>query len=120
MLRMIYPSESSNLKEVLNEVSLAGHIASALASPRSKDLCIVASALQLVHLVLDKLPDLYTPLFRREGVVHEVEKLSKIKSDSPVSMPPVRSSPSVIASLRDGNSSSSSNTNPNQSVIRTR
>lgn len=67
MLRMIYPSETTHLKEVLNEVPLAGHVASALASPRSKDLCIVASALQLVHLVLDKLPELYVPLFRREG-----------------------------------------------------
>ncbi|KHN84712.1 E3 ubiquitin-protein ligase TRIP12 [Toxocara canis] len=104
MLRMIYPSEASHLKEVLSEVPIAGHIASALASPRSKDLCIVASALQLVHLVLDKLPHLYVPLFRREGVAHEVEKLSKIKSDSPVNMPPVRSSPSVIASAREGSS----------------
>uniref|UniRef100_A0A914ZIP5 E3 ubiquitin-protein ligase n=4 Tax=Parascaris TaxID=6254 RepID=A0A914ZIP5_PARUN len=104
MLRMIYPSETTHLKEVLNEVPLAGHVASALASPRSKDLCIVASALQLVHLVLDKLPELYVPLFRREGVAHEVEKLSKIKSDSPVNIPPVRSSPSVIAGAREGSS----------------
>lgn len=41
---------------------------------------------------------------RISGVAHEVEKLSKIKSDSPVNMPPVRSSPSVIASAREGSS----------------
>ena len=68
MLRMVYPSEPTLLKSVLSDLPIAGHIASALASPRSKDLCIVASALQLVHLVLDKLPDVYAPLFRREGL----------------------------------------------------
>lgn len=67
MLRMVYPSQSELLKSILNDLPVAGHIASALASPRSKDLCIVASALQLVHLILDKLPELYAPLFRREG-----------------------------------------------------
>lgn len=117
MLRMVYPTEAPLLKEVLNELPLAGHIASALASPRSKDLCIVASALQLVHLVLDKLPELYSALFRREGVAHEVEKLSRMKSESPVTLPPVRSSPSVITTARESTSAAA---RENSSAMRTR
>lgn len=67
MLRMIYPSDAEHLKDVLMDLPLAGHIASALASSRSKDLCVVACALQLAHLILEKFPDFYVPLFKREG-----------------------------------------------------
>ncbi|VDK88232.1 unnamed protein product [Litomosoides sigmodontis] len=86
-LRMIYPSDVRVLKDILANLPLAGHIASALASARCKDLCVVASALQLAHLLLDKFPDMYEPLFKREGVAHEIEKLSKMKLESPVSAP---------------------------------
>lgn len=64
---MIYPSDVRVLKDILANLPLAGHIASALASARNKDLCVVASALQLSHLLLDKFPDMYEPLFKREG-----------------------------------------------------
>ncbi|VDN51984.1 unnamed protein product [Dracunculus medinensis] len=95
MLRMVYPSNAELLKS-LGELPLAGHVASALASPRSKDLCVVASALQLVHILVERLPALYVPLFKREGVAHEVEKLSKMKCESPPQLPPVHPPPSVI------------------------
>ncbi|MFH4980867.1 hypothetical protein AB6A40_007576 [Gnathostoma spinigerum] len=117
MLRMIQSSSPGFLKGVLSELPLAGHIASALASPRSKDLCVVASALQLCHLLLEKMSDVYIPLFTREGVAHEVEKLTKMKMESPATLPPVRSSPSVIASSsRDSSQSRTRGTGKNRSA----
>ncbi|KAM3728915.1 E3 ubiquitin-protein ligase [Dirofilaria immitis] len=98
-LRMIYPSDVRVLKDILANLPLAGHIASALASARSKDLCVVASALQLAHLLLDKFPDMYEPLFKREGVAHEIEKLSKMKLESPVSAPSTQ--PAILACEQD-------------------
>ncbi|KAK6111818.1 HECT-domain (ubiquitin-transferase) family protein [Brugia pahangi] len=89
-LRMIYPSDVRVLKDILANLPLAGHIASALTSARSKDLCVVASALQLAHLLLDKFPDMYELLFKREGVAHEIEKLSKMKLESPVLAPSIQ------------------------------
>ncbi|OZC06632.1 hypothetical protein X798_06384 [Onchocerca flexuosa] len=98
-LRMIYPSDVRVLKDILANLPLSGHIASALASSRSKDLCVVASALQLAHLLLDKFPDMYEPLFKREGVAHEIEKLSKMKFESPVSAPSTQ--PAIMACEQD-------------------
>lgn len=37
---------------------------------------LVISALQLVDLLLGKLPQLYRPTFRREGVFHEIDSLA--------------------------------------------
>uniref|UniRef100_A0A183DT30 E3 ubiquitin-protein ligase n=1 Tax=Gongylonema pulchrum TaxID=637853 RepID=A0A183DT30_9BILA len=106
-LRMIYPAEVSILKSILATLPLAGPIASALACPRGKDLCVVASALQLTHILLNKFPDIYISLFRREGVAHEIEKLSRMKLESPVSLPPVQSSPAVLSAEQDVAASSS-------------
>lgn len=57
----------------------SGHIASALASQRSKDVCVVVAALQLVHMLLEKMADVYGPLFRKEGVSHEVRYLVTLR-----------------------------------------
>jgi E3 ubiquitin-protein ligase TRIP12 len=38
---------------------------------------LVIGALQLVDMLLSKLPSLYNPAFRREGVFHEIELLSE-------------------------------------------
>lgn len=72
---MVYPSNAELLKS-LGELPLAGHVASALASPRSKDLCVVASALQLVHILVERLPALYVPLFKREGSFYKELKVN--------------------------------------------
>ncbi|VDN06437.1 unnamed protein product [Thelazia callipaeda] len=115
-LRMIYPSDVRVLKDILATLPLAGHIASALASARSKDLCVVASALQLTHLLLDKFPEMYNPLFKREGVAYEVEKLSKIKLESPVPS----SSVAQVSHIDDHNNSAIVSGSTTQSSIKTR
>ncbi|CAI4228739.1 unnamed protein product [Auanema sp. JU1783] len=81
MLRMICPMSANVLRVVLSDLPLSGHIASALASPRSKDLSIVVAALQMVHILLEKMDDIYAPLFRKEGVAHEVQKLAALQLD---------------------------------------
>lgn len=41
-------------------------------------------------------------------MAHEVEKLARIKLESPVTLPPVRSSPSVLTESKDSPSSTKS------------
>ncbi|GMR31997.1 hypothetical protein PMAYCL1PPCAC_02192 [Pristionchus mayeri] len=82
MLRIVCPTPTGVLRGVLADLPLSGHIASALASQRSKDVCVVVAALQLVHMLLEKMADVYGPLFRKEGVSHEVAKLAAISLSS--------------------------------------
>ena len=55
-------------------VPVASFAASILSSKDHPSLVI--SALQLVDLLLGKLPQLYKPTFRREGVFHEIDSLA--------------------------------------------
>ena len=55
-------------------VPVASFAASILSSKDHPSLVI--SALQLVDLLLGKLPQLYKPNFRREGVFHEIDSLA--------------------------------------------
>ena len=66
MLRMVCAVKSGErLRRFLEDISLAAFIASTLAS--SKYLALVALAIQLVNVLLDKLPELYAPLLESEG-----------------------------------------------------
>jgi E3 ubiquitin-protein ligase TRIP12 len=56
-------------------VPVASFASSILSSKDHSTLVI--GALQLVDVLLSKLPSLYKPAFRREGVFHEVELLSE-------------------------------------------
>jgi E3 ubiquitin-protein ligase TRIP12 len=67
---------------------------------------LVTSALQLVDLLLGKMPEAYQYLFRREGATHEIERLasapilyvsSKSKKSSPSRTPTTSTAPSGIA-----------------------
>ena len=76
MMRMIYSVESeSELKSILNNLPLASYIFSTLSSNKSH--AVIASALQLIHVLLDKLPRLYVPLFEAEGVFFMIQGLLK-------------------------------------------
>lgn len=59
---------------VLQGVSMASFLAATLASKDQPQL--VTTALQLVELLLVKLPDSYQYFFRCEGVMHEIERLA--------------------------------------------
>jgi E3 ubiquitin-protein ligase TRIP12 len=71
---------------------LANFLGSILASKEHSSLII--SGLQLVELLLVKVPDVSHYLFRREGVLHEVEQLASAELLAP---PPPKDSASVIA-----------------------
>lgn len=67
MVRMIYAVESETaLRNILKEVSLAIYIASTLSC--NKNFSVIVSAIQLVHILLDKIPHLYVPLLESEGL----------------------------------------------------
>ncbi|KAI6205573.1 Thyroid hormone receptor interactor 12 [Aphelenchoides besseyi] len=75
MLRMLYAVEAKDkLLSFLHEIPLAAYISSTLSS--SKNLALVALAIQLVGALLEKLPDLYMPLFEAEGVFFELKRRS--------------------------------------------
>lgn len=63
------------LIEVLNSVPVASFASSVLSTKDHPSLVI--GALQLVELLLSKVPELYAPTFRREGVFHEIEHFAK-------------------------------------------
>eukprot|EP00092_Neocalanus_flemingeri_P014477 GFUD01015622.1.p1 GENE.GFUD01015622.1~~GFUD01015622.1.p1 ORF type:complete len:1754 (-),score=538.42 GFUD01015622.1:509-5770(-) len=73
MLRMVVHTDSDLLAEVLNPAFLSSQVAAMLSS---QDLKIIVSALQLSEMLLNKLPDQFSVHFRREGVLHQVQKLT--------------------------------------------
>ncbi|KAJ3931783.1 MAG: hypothetical protein NXY57DRAFT_1048760 [Lentinula lateritia] len=66
--------DADGLKQVLTFVPVAGFASSILSSRDHPTLVI--GALQLVDLLLSKVPSLYKPTFRREGVFYEIETLA--------------------------------------------
>ncbi|XP_059173399.1 E3 ubiquitin-protein ligase TRIP12-like [Physella acuta] len=73
ILRMIFYSPPDLLRKVLVNQSVSSHIACMLGSP---DLKVVVGALQLANILMQKLPDVYSIYFRREGVMHQIQKLA--------------------------------------------
>ncbi|PFH51865.1 hypothetical protein AMATHDRAFT_141636 [Amanita thiersii Skay4041] len=93
VLKAVSFLDADGLKRVLLSVPIASFASSILSSKDHPSLVI--SALQLVDLLLAKLPQLYRPTFRREGVFHEIETLAarvltqtpKTKEKDPASAP---------------------------------
>ncbi|KAJ7252448.1 hypothetical protein C8J57DRAFT_1077385 [Mycena rebaudengoi] len=74
LLKAVSFLDADGLKRVLTFVPVASFASSILSSKDHPTLVI--GALQLVDLLLTKVPALYKPTFRREGVFHEIEALS--------------------------------------------
>ncbi|KAF8967730.1 hypothetical protein BDZ97DRAFT_1903295 [Flammula alnicola] len=74
LLKAVSFLDSDGLKPVLMFVPVASFASSILSSKDHPSLVI--GALQLVDLLLGKLPSLYKPTFHREGVFHEIEALA--------------------------------------------
>ncbi|KAJ7180903.1 hypothetical protein C8R46DRAFT_985964 [Mycena filopes] len=74
LLKAVSFLDADGLKRVLTFVPVASFASSILSSKDHPTLVI--GALQLVDLLLAKVPALYKPTFRREGVFHEIEELS--------------------------------------------
>ncbi len=92
---MIQPSLFESRYSYFNQsVPVASFAASVLSSKDHPSLVI--SVLQLVDLLLGKLPQLFKPTFRREGVFHEIDSLgARTLSQSPKSKDKDKDSPSA-------------------------
>ncbi|XP_077344670.1 E3 ubiquitin-protein ligase TRIP12 isoform X3 [Lithobates pipiens] len=83
ILRIIYFADAELLKDVLKNHAVSSHIASMLSS---QDLKIVVRALQMAEILMQKLPDIFSVYFRREGVMHQVKNLAE--SETLLTSPP--------------------------------
>ncbi|KIY44943.1 hypothetical protein FISHEDRAFT_50340 [Fistulina hepatica ATCC 64428] len=75
LLKAVSFLDADGLAHVLKYVPVAAFASSILSSKDHPSL--VLGALQLVDLLLGKLPAWYKPTFRREGVFHEIEMLAE-------------------------------------------
>ncbi|MBW0499959.1 hypothetical protein O181_039674, partial [Austropuccinia psidii MF-1] len=75
ILKIAHFSKPEYLARTLRPIPLASFLASILANRDQNAL--VMYALQMVDLLLAKLPDDYHFFFRREGVMHEVNRLAE-------------------------------------------
>ncbi|KAJ8368138.1 hypothetical protein SKAU_G00081660 [Synaphobranchus kaupii] len=83
ILRIIYFADAELLKDVLKNHAVSSHIASMLSS---QDLRIVVGALQMAEILMQKLSDVFSVYFRREGVMHQVKNLAE--SETFLTSPP--------------------------------
>ncbi|SNX87121.1 related to UFD4 - Ubiquitin-protein ligase (E3) [Melanopsichium pennsylvanicum] len=83
ILKIISFVDPESLGEALDNVPLASFLAAILSSRDHATL--VNGALQIVELLTDKLPSLYTALLRREGVVWEIEDIASQTPSRPAS-----------------------------------
>ncbi|GAA5894262.1 hypothetical protein JCM6882_007615 [Rhodosporidiobolus microsporus] len=84
LLKMVQFCEEQPLADVLHNVPFAAFI-SAILSSRDQQSALTTNALQLVELLLVKMPDAYSYTFRREGVMHEIGRLADKELVSPAS-----------------------------------
>ncbi|KAJ7995189.1 hypothetical protein DPEC_G00241970 [Dallia pectoralis] len=83
ILRIIFFADADLLKDVLRNHAVSSHIASMLSS---QDLKIVVGSLQMAEILMQKLPDVFSVFFRREGVMHQVKNLAE--SEAFLTSPP--------------------------------
>ncbi|XP_063763163.1 LOW QUALITY PROTEIN: E3 ubiquitin-protein ligase TRIP12 [Eleginops maclovinus] len=111
ILRIIFFADAELLKDVLRNHSVSSHIASMLSS---QDLKIVVGSLQMAEILMQKLPDVFSVYFRREGVMHQVKNLSE--SESFLVTSPPKACPSSTASLCTTTISTASTTSANNAA----
>ncbi|GAA6003606.1 hypothetical protein JCM10207_003505 [Rhodosporidiobolus poonsookiae] len=82
LLKMVQFCEEEPLADILHSVPFAAFIAAILSS-RDNQSALTINALQLVELLLVKMRDAYQYTFRREGVMHEIDRLAAVELVSP-------------------------------------
>ncbi|SCV74863.1 BQ2448_7892 [Microbotryum intermedium] len=115
LCKIINFCDTENLTEILHTVSMASFLAAILSSPDQTPLRLLA--LQLVELLLVKMPDAYQYFFRREGVMHELEQIAA----SPILVPSKskHASPARTPKEEPGASLSTSSSNAPSGLSRT-
>ncbi|XP_023817810.1 E3 ubiquitin-protein ligase TRIP12 isoform X2 [Oryzias latipes] len=111
ILRIIYFADAELLRDVLRNHAVSSHIASMLSS---QDLKIVVGSLQMAEILMQKLPDVFSVYFRREGVMHQVKNLAE--SESFLVTSPPKACPSGTASLCTTTISTASTTATNNAT----
>ncbi|KAG8894296.1 Ubiquitin fusion degradation protein 4, partial [Tulasnella sp. 403] len=91
LLKAISWMDADELSAALKNVPVASFVGSILSSKDNPVLII--GALQIVDLLLAKLPQLYRPSFRREGVLHEIEVRAAQDLTTKVTKPPAPAPP---------------------------
>eukprot|EP01119_Soliformovum_irregulare_P017715 TRINITY_DN5305_c3_g1_i1.p1 TRINITY_DN5305_c3_g1~~TRINITY_DN5305_c3_g1_i1.p1 ORF type:complete len:1262 (+),score=491.54 TRINITY_DN5305_c3_g1_i1:429-3788(+) len=81
--KLLHFSSPSNLKSLLKSLSVSSFIANILAST---DYVVVATALKLAEILMQKLPEIFSIYFKREGVLFEVQRLSQETQNSRADM----------------------------------
>lgn len=105
LLRMVYFASADLLREVLTSQMLSSHIAGMMAS---NDLRIVVGSMQMAEILMQKLPEIFSIHFRRDGVMHQVSLLADPKlpiCEKSKTTPNVTPSPSVSIYEYDPNKS---------------
>ncbi|GAM27040.1 hypothetical protein SAMD00019534_102150 [Acytostelium subglobosum LB1] len=74
--KMLYFSTPAMLTELLKNFAFSSFLAGLLGS---RDMTIVSNALKISEMMLDKLPEIFTLYFKREGVIYEIDRLSKLE-----------------------------------------
>ena len=83
-LKMISNMDTDILKDALQGITFASHLATILSQQDHPTL--VSSGMEAAELLLRRLPDVYRYHFYREGVISEIEKLA---SKLPEPVPPM-------------------------------
>ncbi|KAF8449163.1 hypothetical protein L210DRAFT_3609574 [Boletus edulis BED1] len=94
LLKAVGFLEGAELKTALHSVPIASFASSILSSKDHPSLII--GALQLVDLLLQKLPSEYRPALRREGVFHEIEVSASKTLSTSTSKPKVQDAPDLL------------------------
>lgn len=73
LLRMVYFANPELLKGVLKNHIVSSHIAGMMAS---NDLRIIVGSIQMAEILMQKLPEVFSIHFQREGVMYQVTQLT--------------------------------------------
>jgi len=94
LLRIIYYSPVDSLHRILKDHPVSSHIAAMLGST---DQRILVGAIQMASILMEKLPDIFSVYFRREGVMHQFKKLANKNASASTST----SSPNQKQEIRE-------------------
>ena len=72
ILRIIYHTPKDLLYAILKDQTMSSSIATMLAS---SDTRIVVCATQMCNILMEKMPEIFSIFFQREGVIHQIRKL---------------------------------------------
>lgn len=75
LVKLIHFADEDTLRLVLRDISLSGFLASILT--QKEHPILVMDTLYVAEMLIEKLPDVYLFLFQHEGVIHEINSISR-------------------------------------------